>query len=89
MRIRLRPIKCPRCDTRLPIKKKIFKGNYLTVVQCLMCHVPCVIGGDKVDDKKLVRTAQIASRSFEEDFWRGFLGEKLYNEANNEVTEKK
>lgn len=84
MRLRIRPIKCPCCNAPLPIKKKIFKANYLTVVQCLYCGVPCAVGGDKVDDKKLVRTAQTASRQFEEDIWRGLLGKKLYEEAQKQ-----
>lgn len=83
MRLRIRPIKCPCCNAPLPIKKKIFRANYLTVVQCLMCGTPCAIGGDKVDDDKLVRTAETASQQFEEDIWRGLLGEKMYKEAQN------
>lgn len=87
MRLRIRPIKCPRCDARLPIKKKIFKGNYLTIVQCLACGTPCAVGGDKVDEKTLVRKAQMSSSAFAEDIWRGFLGEKLYEEAQKQQQE--
>lgn len=87
MRLRIRPIKCPCCNAPLPIKKKIFRANYLKVVQCLDCGAPCAVGGDKVDDKKLVRTAQTASQQFKEGFWCGLLGEKLYEEAQKQQQE--
>lgn len=77
LRLFSRSIKCPTCGYKIPLGRR--QGQLrksVRLVSCLKCDEEIVIIGDKARKADVVRAAQIASKQFEEDFWKGLIGDE-------------
>lgn len=77
LRLFSRSIKCPTCGYKIPLgRRRVELRKSVILISCLNCDDEIVVIGDKATKADVVRTAQIASRRFEEDFWKGLVGDE-------------
>lgn len=77
LRLFSRSIKCPTCGHKIPLGRR--QGQLrksVRLVSCLNCDEEIVVIGDKATKADVVRAAQIASKQFEEDFWKGLVSDE-------------